>query len=44
MRFAWYWACLLTTMFVGSARAADTEPKLLPQELLDEGWIELFDG
>ena len=27
-----------------SARAADAEPKLLPQELLDEGWIQLFDG
>ena len=26
------------------AAAIGAEPKLLPQELLDEGWIQLFDG
>lgn len=25
-------------------RAASAEPQLLPQQLLDEGWIQLFDG
>ena len=32
----------LTCLTVGAADCA--EPKLLPQKLLDEGWISLFDG
>ncbi len=34
--------CLIVAMTTGHSRAA--EPALLPQELLDAGWISLFDG
>jgi hypothetical protein len=37
-------SCWLLMALVGLAHGAEAVPKLLPQALLDEGWIELFDG
>ncbi|MEX0611935.1 MAG: DUF1080 domain-containing protein [Pirellulales bacterium] len=34
----------LTAIFVFSTSAVSAEPQLLPWELLEEGWIQLFDG
>lgn len=41
--FAYHWFAILA--IVSLCRTADgAEPKLLPRELLAEGWIQLFDG
>ncbi|MGE3641838.1 MAG: DUF1080 domain-containing protein [Pirellulales bacterium] len=37
-------ACLVALTFHIAAPASHAEPQLLPQDLLDQGWIELFDG
>jgi 3-keto-disaccharide hydrolase len=34
----------VSVLLVASCWAVGAEPKLLPQKLLDEGWISLFDG
>src|SRR4029079_13654494 len=36
--------CAVGVIFAISCCAVGGEPKLLPQELLDQGWISLFDG
>ena len=36
--------CILHFLVSSPQRADCAEPQLLPQELLDQGWISLFDG
>ncbi len=44
MRLDWCWLSIVFTFAVAIANAVPGEPQLLSQELLDAGWIELFDG
>jgi hypothetical protein len=36
--------CILNSLIISPSRVVAAEPELLPQTLLDQGWIQLFDG